>query len=68
MTTLYICLYTLSTLLCFTGIILYERKKMYIDQESLFFMLLFSAIWPFGVAFIGIVHLFDFLEKVVNKK
>ena len=65
---LLIALYILSTLLCFIGIILYERKKMYIDQESLFFMLLFSAIWPFGVAFIGIAHLFGLLEKVVNKK
>lgn len=66
--TLLIILYIVSIPLCFTGIILYERKKMYIDQESLFFMLLFSAIWPFGVTFIGIVHLFDFLEKLVNKK
>lgn len=66
--TLLITLYILSVLLCFTGIILYERKKMYIDQEALFFMMLFSVFWPIAVTFIGIVRLFDFLEKVVNKK
>lgn len=65
--TLLIILYILSILLCFTGIILYERKKMYIGQETLFFMMFFSAIWPAGLVFILIVKLFDWLEGVVNK-
>lgn len=67
MTTLLIPLYILSILLCFTGIILYERKKMYIDQEALFFMMLTSAIWPAALVFLLIVKLFDWLEGVVNK-
>ena len=66
--TLLITLYILSILLCFTGIILYERKKMYIDQEALFFMTVVSVLWPICVVCYLIVRIYEYLEKVVNKK
>lgn len=63
-----ITVYILSILLCFTGIILYERKKMYINQEALFLMSLVSAFWPICVIIYLIVRGYEVLEKVVNNK
>jgi len=68
MTPLLITLYILSILLCFTGIILYERKKMYIDQEALFAISLSSIVWPLCLAALIIFKVYAWLEEVVNKK
>jgi len=67
MTILYLTLYTLILIFFFCAIIRYERKEGHIDQEALFFMMLFSVIWPVSLALIFIVKFFEWFEKVVNK-
>lgn len=68
MTALYICLYILSCIFCFFAIVNYERKNMHIDKDALFFMMLFSALWPAALVIVLIFKLFEWIEKVVNKK
>jgi len=67
MTILYLTLYTLICIFFFYAIVRHERKEGYIDQEALFFMMLFSIIWPVSFVLVLIVKFFEWLEKVVNK-
>lgn len=59
-------LYILSIITVFIWIIKHERTKGHVNQEAIFWIMVFSIAWPISLVFAGIVELFEWMEKVIN--
>lgn len=59
-------LYILSIITVFIWIIKHERTKGHVNQETIFWIMVFAVGWPIALVFAGIVELFEWMEKRIN--